>query len=65
MNYNNYCAVDILRKTASSYDFYEVKNASEVHDQFIKDAGFQYYIISRCGLRIGHIFIVIHGDVEE
>lgn len=64
-NYNNYCAVDILRKTSSGYDFYEVKNASEVHDQFIKDAGFQYYIISRCGVKIGHIYIVTHGPDEE
>lgn len=64
-NYNNYCAVDILRKTSSGYDFYEVKNASEVHDQFIKDAGFQYYIISRCGVKINHIFIVTHGPNEE
>lgn len=64
-NYNNYCAVDILRKTSSGYDFYEVKNASEVHDQFIKDAGFQYYIISRCGVKINHIFIVTHGPDEE
>ena len=64
-NYNNYCAVDILRKTSSGYDFYEVKNASEVHDQFIKDAGFQYYIISRCGVKIEHIYIVTHGPDEE
>ena len=64
-NYNNYCAVDILRKTSSGYDFYEVKNASEVHEQFIKDAGFQYYIISRCGVKIGHIYIVTHGPDEE
>ena len=64
-NYNNYCAVDILRRTSSGYDFYEVKNASEVHEQFIKDAGFQYYIISRCGVKIGHIYIVTHGPDEE
>ena len=64
-NYNNYCAVDILRKTSSGYDFYEVKNASEVHEQFIKDDGFQYYIISRCGVKIGHIYIVTHGPDEE
>jgi hypothetical protein len=64
-NYNNYCAVDILRKTSSGYDFYEVKNASEVHEQFIKDAGFQYYIISRCGVKIEHIYIVTHGPDEE
>ena len=64
MNYNNYCAVDILRKTETGYDFYEVKNASEVHEQFIKDAAFQYYIISRCGVKIGKIYIVIHGEDE-
>ena len=65
MNYNNYCAVDTLRKTDKGYDFYEVKNASEVHGQFIKDAGFQYYIITRCGVPIGRIYIVIRGEGEE
>ena len=65
MNYNNYCAVDILRKTEKGYDFYEVKNSPEVHEQFIRDAGFQNYIISRCGLKIGRIYIVIHGPNEE
>ena len=64
-NYNNYCAVDILRKTETGYDFYEVKNAPEVHEQFIRDAGFQYYIITRCGLKIGKIFIVTYGPEEE
>ncbi len=64
-NYNNYCAVDILRKTETGYDFYEVKNAPEAHEQFIRDAGFQYYIMTRCGLKIGRIFIVIHGPDEE
>ena len=65
MNYNNYCAVDILRKTENGYDFYEVKNCPEVHDQFVRDAGFQNYIISRCGLKIGRIYIVLHGPNEE
>ena len=63
-NYNNYCAADILRKTDSGYDLYEVKNAPEIHEQFIKDAGFQYYIITRCKVRIGRIYIVIHGPDE-
>ena len=65
LNYNNYCAVDILRKTETGYDFYEVKNCQEVHDQFVRDAGFQNYIISRCGLKIGRIYIVLHGPDEE
>ena len=64
-NYNNYCAVDILRKTDTGYDFYEVKNAPAVYDQFIRDAGFQYYIISRCKVKIGKVYIVTHGDDEN
>jgi hypothetical protein len=64
-NYNNYCAADILKKTETGYDLYEVKNAPEVYDQFIRDAAFQYYIIHRCGVRIDRIFIVTHGPDEE
>jgi len=59
--YNHYCAVDILRKTETGHDFYEVKNSPEVHDPFIRDAAFQHYILSRCGVRVGRIFIVTHG----
>ena len=64
-NYNNYCAVDILRKTETGHDFYEVKNAGEVKEQFVRDAGFQYYIITRTGLKINRIFIVTHGEDKE
>lgn len=64
-NYNNYCAADILRKTDSGYDMYEVKNAPCVYEQFVKDAGFQYYIIHRCQVKIDKIFIVTHGHDEE
>ena len=63
--YNNYCAADILRRTETGYDLYEVKNAPAVYDQFVRDAGFQYYIISRCRLNIGRIYIVTHGENEE
>lgn len=63
-NYNNYCAVDILRKTESGYDFYEAKDSPELHPQFVKDAGFQYYIMARCQVKIGKIFIVLHGPDE-
>ena len=63
--YNNYCALDILRKTEEGYDIYEVKNTPEVQEQFVKDVGFQYYIVNRCKLNIGQIYIVIHGEDEE
>lgn len=64
-NYNNYCAVDILRRTESGFEMYEVKNAPEVREQFIKDAGFQYYILKRCGLNVRKIFLVLHGEDED
>ena len=65
LNYHTDCAADILRKTETGYDLYEVKNAPDVREQFVRDAGFQYYIISRCGVRIGKIFIVTHGPEED
>lgn len=64
-NYNNYCAVDILRKTDEGYDIYEVKNSPEVSDQFVRDVGFQYYIVNRCDVKIGKVFIVTHGSDEK
>ena len=64
-NYNNYCAVDILRKTLVGYDMYEVKNADEVREQFIKDAAFQYYILLRCSVRVGKAFLVLRGETED
>ncbi|WP_035764966.1 hypothetical protein [Butyrivibrio sp. NC2002] len=63
--YNNYCAVDILRKTEEGYDFYEVKNSPEVHEQYIKDCGFQNYILSRSKIDVGNIFVVTHGEDED
>lgn len=63
--YNNYCALDILRKTSTGYDIYEVKNEPAVYDQFVRDVGFQYYIVSRCKVKIGNIYIVTHGNDEE
>ena len=63
--FNNYCAADILRKTETGWDFYEVKNTKELKEQFIKDAAFQYYIMDRCKVRIQKIYIVLHGPDEE
>ena len=36
-----------------------------IHEQFIKDAAFQFYIAKRSGLKIGKIYIVIHGEDEK
>ena len=65
MNYNNYCAVDILRKTDTGYDIYEVKNTNELKEQFIEDSAFQYYIIDRCQIKIDKIYIVLNSENED
>ena len=63
--YNHYCAADILKKTDTGYDLYEVKNTDILKDQFIKDAAFQYYIINRCKTNIQKIYIVLHNPDES
>ena len=63
--YNNYCAVDILRRAGQGYELYEVKNAREVHDVFLRDTAFQTYLVRRCGLRIPKISLVLQGPDEE
>ena len=68
----NYCAVDILHKTESGYEIYEVKS-STVADKNIYawDIAFQKYILSCCGLNIIGVYLVCinnkyvrQGDLE-
>ena len=62
----NYCAVDILRKTDTDYEMFEVKNAAYVTDRFIADAGFQAYLIKElCGLALGRVSIVYNSGIPE
>ena len=42
-----------------------MKNAVELSDQFVRDAAFQNYIVTRCGVKVGKICIVLHGPDEE
>ena len=63
--YNNYCAVDILRKVDNGYEIYEVKDAPEVKVQFVKDIGFQRWILQKCGLKIVACYVVYHGEDES
>jgi len=64
-SYGNYCAVDILRKTESGFFMYEVKNSPEVKEVFLKDVGFQKYILYKCGVRVKKVFIITNGGEEN
>ena len=62
----NYCAADILRKTDDGYEMYEVKNSPSVSETFVKDTGFQAYLIRKCGVFLKRIFIIFNsGDPED
>lgn len=62
----NYCAVDILRKTDTGYEMFEVKNAAYVTDRFIVDAGFQAYLIRECcDLPLERVSIVYNSGILE
>jgi len=63
--YGNYCAVDILRKTSTGYDVYEVKNSDSVKDQFVKDVGFQNYILRKSGVKVEKSYVVYNNGNED
>jgi hypothetical protein len=47
-----FCSVDMLRVTKSGYEIVEVKSAAEVKDSYLDDLGFQYHVLTSCGLKI-------------
>ncbi len=54
-----YCAVDILRRSPFGYDIYEVKSStSPDHDVYLVDTAYQKYVLEKCGVKVGDVFIV-------
>ena len=56
--HNNFCSVDILKKTGEKYEIYEVKSSTEVKDIYINDASYQYYVLTNLGLNVTKCVIV-------
>jgi hypothetical protein len=57
----NYCAVDILHKTAGGWAIYEVKSSSGTVDQpeddpeyvkYARDIAYQKYVLEQCGVKV-------------
>ena len=52
-NYNNnFCSVDILKNDIDGVEIYEVKSSTEVHNVYLDDASYQYYVLSHLGLNV-------------
>ena len=52
------CALDILVKEGNAWHAYEVKGSAGVKEQHVKDAAFQYFVITHCGITLDDISIV-------
>ena len=61
-----FCAVDILHKVDEGvYELYEVKDSPSVKPQFVKDAGYQAWVLDKCGIQLDGVFVVYHYDDEN
>jgi hypothetical protein len=52
------CYIDILVKEGGKWHAYEVKATSKMKDYHIRDAAFQYYVITSAGLPLEEIYLV-------
>lgn len=55
---NNFCSVDILKNDEDGVEIYEVKSSTEVHNIYIDDASYQYYVLSHLGLNVKKVCVV-------
>jgi len=53
-----YCAVDLLVKEEDGYSIYEVKSSSTYKTQHLFDVAFQKYVLTKCGLKINHSYVM-------
>ena len=58
-NYNNnFCSIDILKKNGNKYEMYEVKGSTDIKEVYIKDASYQYYVLTNLGLNVTKVSII-------
>lgn len=55
---NNFCSVDILKNNLDCVEIYEVKSSTDVHDIYLDDASYQYFVLSNLGLNVKKVCIV-------
>jgi len=60
-----HCFLDILVKDGDRWKAYEVKSSAQVKPVNILDAAFQYYVMTRCGLNLSEISLVVLNNSYE
>ena len=56
---NNFCSVDLLKKTSNEYEIYEVKSSTGIKDIFISDISYQLYVLTKLGYKVTKCNIVL------
>ena len=66
-----FCSVDLLRIQDNECSIVEVKSSTEVKDIYVDDLSFQYYVLTKCGMKVKNASIMHidssysrHGDLE-
>ena len=61
-----FCAVDILHRVEGDvWEMYEVKDSPCVKPEHIDDAGYQAWVLDKCGIQLDGVFVVYHYDDED
>lgn len=65
---SNYCAVDILKKTATGWSIYEVKSSTSDSeddakgnpkaDKYVPDIAYQRWVLEKCGVNVTGTYLV-------
>ena len=55
---NNFCSVDILKNDVDGIEIYEVKSSTYIHNIYLDDASYQYYVLKNLGLNVKSVNIV-------
>ena len=55
---NNFCSVDILKNDIDGVEIYEVKSATKMHDIYVDDISYQYYVLTSLGFNVKKASIV-------
>ena len=55
---NNFCSVDILKNDIDGVEIYEVKSSTKMHDIYLDDISYQYYIVSSLGFNVKKVSVV-------
>lgn len=51
-----FCSVDILHKTPDGWDLVEVKSSTELHDIYLDDMAFQYFVLQKAGISVTAVY---------